>query len=208
MSSPDETLEYWREKGRADAETAFRAVIRCLVDGAEGNDDEPANLCAATILARVASEDLDGVADLVGSVFTAQSNAAGWRAAVDKAPSGSLDAYSDGFVRQYLASSAGFQSSEATVGDYLSIGPSTEEARWKNAMAVAWVAEVGRSRSRASQGEARSAVSLRSESLAWRGAVASWARRSYRRDPTRGSNPYSVAAIAGGIWSIPSGVKR
>ncbi len=154
MSSPDETLEYWREKGRADAETAFRAVIRCSVDGAEGSEDEPANLCAVTILARLASADLDGVATLVGSVLAAQSQAAEWRAAIDKAPGGSLDAYSDGFVRQYLASSAGFQSSEATVGDYLAIAPSADEARWKDAMADVWATEVGRSRLRVPQSEA------------------------------------------------------
>jgi len=206
VSAPDQTLKTWHQKGASDATTAFRAVIRGVVNGAEGSRADPSNLCAVTIFGRLASDDLDGVAAALGSVV-ARANAEEWRFAAADAPAGFIDAYTEGFLDGFLASSVAFRAGDATVGDYLAKGSPADEVRWLSAMSQVWVAEVGQPGRSHAQGPARLVIFQYCVSL---GLVSFKRSSGVKVIPAGGSVflaglPYTLISLMVGWWGIPWG---
>ena len=56
---PDDesVVETWREQGVTDAPIAFRAVVRGMVEGAEGARTDPGNQCAVVFIGYLANGD-------------------------------------------------------------------------------------------------------------------------------------------------------
>lgn len=206
MSTPDHTLAGWHQKGAADADHAFHAVIRGFIAGAEGAEDDPTNLCAATIFGRLAGEDFDGVAALLGSVV-ARANADEWRFAAPTAPTGFIDAYTGGFLDAFLAASVAFRSGVRTVGEYLADGSPADEVRWLSAMSQVWVAEAGQPGRRQVHGPARLVIFQYCISL---GLVSFKRSSGVKVIPAGGSVllaglPYTLVSLFVGWWGIPWG---
>jgi hypothetical protein len=126
----------WEERATVDGHVAFRAIIRAVIEGAEGHGETPDRKAAANLFAWTVAENADALAPALGSLMETV-NHDDWFTALVASPSGDfMAAYGAAFVEAYHAAALDFRGA-GTVGDYLG-EPAPAELRWRAALHALW----------------------------------------------------------------------
>lgn len=206
----DAPISIWGERGRADGPIAFRAVLRAVIEGAEGQGDAPDQMAAAFVFKWTVDGDTNGLAGALAHMAETV-NADQWNIAAAARPSVPYRSdYRAAFVDAYLAASVDFRAGTATVGEYLGV-PTPAEGPWRTALTALWVMThaAGATPATASQRteQPRLVVFHYCVSL----GIVSFKRSSgVKVIPPGGSRflaglPYTLFTICAGWWGIPWG---
>lgn len=130
------THDAWRRRAVIDAPSAFRAVVRATVEGAEGAEDSPGNQAAAVIFGLLTQGDLPRLTAVLAQLMVAANRDDFAAVPGSSGPEESMGAYARPFVEFFLEASDRFRDSTGTVGDFLDGGSREEERVWRTALAT------------------------------------------------------------------------
>lgn len=212
--SEDDLSETWRHRALADAPSAFRAVVRATIEGAEGASEDRGNQCAATIFGCLAGGDTESALAIVAEVVRVANHDEWFAASIGSPSHGYIGAYLEAFADRLLGLAMDFSQRKGTVGEYLEAGSPAEELKWRAAFSAVGAALTAPDR------PVRSLPSHEQETSEPRFVVYQYCISvgilSFKRSsgvkmiPPGGSGflpgiPYSLISLLLGWWGIPWG---
>jgi hypothetical protein len=203
--------DQWRRRAETDAPSAFRAVVRAAIEGAEGAEDSPGNQSAAIIFGLLTQGDPAGLAPVLARLIVAV-NRDDFAAESDPDPEQSMGAYGLVFIEQFFEAGEAFRKSTGSVGDFLDAGSREEERVWRNALAAIAPSVSGTAQPRVSPSNGvvaapRLVVYQYCVSL----GIVSFKRSSGIKAVQPGAGaflaglPYTLVSLCFGWWGIPWG---